>query len=183
MLAMSNSLKINVVLIPEEGQNFVFSEDGAWFKGCFKDSDSPDFTLRQVDVNCLITKISGTVFINGNFSALIDIDCSRCLKRASLPIGGDFAYTLIPAKAETREDLELTPEELEISYYQGDFIDLAPIICEQIILQIPMKMLCSEDCKGLCPHCGINFNNSSCNCHLNFVNDRMAVLKNFRVKN
>jgi uncharacterized protein len=183
MLAMSNSLKINVALIPEEGQNFIFSEEGAWFKGYFKDSDSPDFTLRQIDVNCLITRTSGTVFIKGSFSALIDVDCSRCLERASLPIGGDFTYTLIPAKAETREDLELTPEELEISYYQGDFIDLAPIICEQIILQIPMKVLCSEECKGLCPHCGTNLNTSSCNCHLNFVNDRMAVLKNFRVKN
>jgi uncharacterized protein len=183
MLGMSNSLKINVVLIPEAGQNFVFSEDGAWFKGCFKDSDSPDFTLHHVDVNCLITRTSGTVFIKGAFSAAIDIDCSRCLEYASLTIGSDFAYTLIPAKAETREDLELTPEELEISYYHDDFIDLAPIICEQIILQIPMRVLCSEECKGLCPHCGTNLNTSSCNCHLNIVNDRMAVLKNFKVKN
>src|SRR5664280_715269 len=181
MLEMSNSLKINVVLIPEEGQNFVFSKDGTWFKGCF--SDSPDFTLYHVDVNCLITRTSGTVFIKGTFSAFIDIDCSRCLECANLPIGGDFAYTLIPAKAETREDLELTPEELEISYYHGDFIDLEPIICEQILLQIPIKALCSEECKGLCPHCGTNLNTASCNCHLNIVNDRMAVLKNFRVKN
>lgn len=180
---MSNSLKINVVLIPEEGQNFVFSEDDTWLKGCFKDSDVPDFTLRQVDVNCLITNNSGTVFIKGSFSAAIDIVCSRCLESTTLPIGSDFAYTLIPAKAETREDLELTPEDLETSYYHGDVIDLAPIICEQIMLQIPMKVLCSEECKGLCPHCGTNLNNSSCNCHLNIVNNRMDVLKNFRVKN
>jgi uncharacterized protein len=180
---MSNSLKINVVLIPEEGQNFVFSEDGTWFKGCFKDSDFPDFTLRQVDVSCLITKVSNAVFIKGTFSAFIDFYCSRCLEQANLPIGADFAYTLIPAKAETREDLELTAEELEISYYQGDFIDLTPIICEQIILQIPIKVLCSEECKGLCPHCGINLNTSSCNCHLNVINSRMAVLKDFRIKN
>ena len=140
---MANSLKINVFLIPEEGQNFVFSEDDAWFKRCFKDDEIPDFSLDKVDVDCLVTKTSGTVFIKGAFSALIDIFCSRCLEYASLSIGSDFAYTLIPAKAESREDLELTPEELEISYYQGDFIDLAPIICEQIILQIPIKVLCS----------------------------------------
>jgi uncharacterized protein len=180
---MSNSLKINVVLIPEAGQNFVFSEDDTWFKGCFKDSERPDFTLRKVDVSCLITNISGTVFIKGAFSGFIDIDCSRCLESTSLPLGGDFAYTLIPAKAETREDLELTPEDLEISYYQGDFIDLAPIICEQIILQIPIRALCREECKGLCAHCGTNLNTASCNCHLNIVDDRMAVLKNFKVKN
>jgi len=180
---MANSLKINVFLVPEEGQRFVFSEGNSWFQSCFRDSEKPDFILENVDVDCLITLTSGTVFIKGSFSALIDICCSRCLERASLPIGSDFSYTLIPAKAETREDLELTPEELEVSFYQGDFIDIAPIICEQIILQMPMKALCSEECRGLCPNCGTNLNTSSCDCHLKVVDDRMAALKNFRVKN
>jgi uncharacterized protein len=180
---MSNSLKINVFLIPEEGQKFVFSEDGTWFKECFKDSESLDFTLDKVDVDCLVTKTSNTVFIKGLFSAQIDISCSRCLEKAKLSIGSDFAYTLLPAKAETREDAELTPEELEICYYEGDFIDLAPVICEQIILQVPIKVLCSEDCKGLCQRCGINLNNSSCNCRVDFVDSRLAVLKDFKIKN
>ena len=180
---MANSLKINVFLIPEEGQRFVFSEDEAWFKGCFKDGECPDFTLNRVDVDCLITKTSDNVFITGSFSALIDICCSRCLEDTKISIGSDFAYTLIPAKTETREDLELRPEELEVSYYQGDFFDLKPIICEQIILQIPIKVLCSEECKGLCQQCGVNLNTSSCNCHSNSVDSRMAVLKNFIVKN
>jgi len=180
---MANSLKINVFLVPEEGQRFVFSEGDAWFQGRFRDDEKPGFFLEKIDVDCLITVTSGTVFIKGSFSALIDICCSRCLERAKLPIGSDFTYTLIPAKAETREDLELTPEELETSYYQSDFIDLTPIIFEQIILQIPMKALCSEECKGLCPNCGVNLNTSSCNCKLNVVNDRIAVLKNFRIKN
>ncbi|PKN53614.1 MAG: hypothetical protein CVU55_00380 [Deltaproteobacteria bacterium HGW-Deltaproteobacteria-13] len=180
---MANSLKINVFLIPEEGQHFVFSEDNAWFKECLKDGEDTDFTLDKVDVDCLVTKTSGTVFIKGSFSAQIDICCSRCLENTKLSICSDFAYTLVPAKAETREDLELKPDELEISYYQGDFIDLGPIICEQIILQIPIKALCNEECKGLCQQCGTNLNNSSCNCHLNIVDNRMAVLKNFTINN
>ena len=183
MVSMANSLKINVVTIPEEGLNVVLSEDGAWFKECFPDSEMLDFTLRKVDINCLITKTAGTIFIKGKLSAIIDICCSRCLEETKLPLGADFSYTLIPAKAENKEDLELKEEELEISHYQGDFIDLTPIICEQIILQIPIKALCSEDCKGLCPHCGSNLNASACNCHLDFVDNRMAVLKNFKVKN
>lgn len=180
---MANSLKINIFLIPEEGQRFVFSEGDAWFKACFKEDDIPDFSLDKVDVDCLITKTSGTVFIKGSFSALIDICCSRCLENTKLSIGSDFAYTLIPAKAEASEDLELKPEELEISYYQGDFIDLAPIICEQIILQIPIKVLCSSDCRGLCQQCGTNLNVSSCNCRSDHLDSRMAVLKNFVIKN
>jgi uncharacterized protein len=180
---MSNSLKINVFLIPEEGQHFVFSEDNSWFKSCFKDIESPDFTLDKVDVDCLITKTSGTVFVKGSFTAQINICCSRCLENAKLSIGADFAYTLVPVKAESREDVELNQEELDISYYQGDFIDLGHIICEQIILQVPIKALCSEECKGLCQRCGANLNNSSCNCHLNSVDSRMAVLKNFTINN
>ena len=180
---MANSLKINVFLIPEDGQHFDFSEGDAWFKGCFKEREVPDFSLDKVNVSCLITKTSGTVFIKGTFSALIDICCSRCLENTKLSIGSDFAYNLIPAKTEQSEDLELTPEELEVSYYQGDFIDLTAIVCEQIILQIPIKALCSEECKGLCQHCGANLNNSSCNCDSNVVDSRMAVLKNFIIKN
>ena len=180
---IQNSLKINVVTIPEEGLKYVLSEEGARFKECLTDTANTDLTLRKVDVDCRITKTSTTVFIKGNLSAIINSYCSRCLEDASIPIGGNFTYTLVPAKAETREDLELTAEELEISHYSGEFIDLTSIICEQIILQIPFQTLCREECKGLCPRCGINLNTSSCNCHLNIINDRMAVLKNFRVKN
>jgi len=178
-----NSLEINVVTIPEEGLKYILSEDGSRFKECLTDTADTDFKLRKVDLDCLVTKTSTTVFIKGEFSAIIDSNCSRCLEDISVPIGGNFTYTLIPAKAETREDLELTAEELEISHYQGDLIDLTPIICEQIILQIPIKTPCREECKGLCPRCGINLNTSSCNCHLAVVDNRMAVLKNLKIKN
>lgn len=180
---MANSLKINVFLIPEEGQHFVFSEGDAWFKGCFKDSEIPDFVLDKVEVDCLITKTAGTIFIKGVLSAQINICCSRCLEKTNLPIGSDFAYTLMPVKNETNRELELTPDDLEISYYQGDFIDLTPVICEQIILQIPIKALCKEDCKGLCQRCGMNLNVSPCNCKPDVVDGRMAALKNFIIKN
>jgi uncharacterized protein len=178
-----NSLKINVVTIPEEGIEYVLSEDGSRFKECLTDTADNDFKLRKVDLDCLVTKTSTTVFIKGELSAIINCNCSRCLEDISVPIGGNFAYTLVPAKAETREDLELTAEELEISHYQGDIIDLTSIICEQIILQIPIKTLCREECKGLCSECSVNLNTSSCNCHLAAGNNRMDVLKNFIVRN
>ena len=178
-----DSLKINVEIIPEEGLNYAVSEDGARFNKLLTDIADIDFILRKVDLDCRITKTSTTVFIKGELSAVIYSNCSRCLEDASVPIGGNFAYTLVPDKTETREDIELTAEDLEISHYSGEFIDFASIICEQILLQIPIKKLCTEECKGLCPRCGINLNNSSCNCHLAAGNNRMAVLKNFIVKN
>lgn len=179
---MANSLKINVVAIPDEGLNINFSEGARWFEECFPERESIDFNLRKVDVNCQVTKVSTTVFIKGSISVHLDVCCSRCLEDTGMIGNSDFAYTLIPAKPEFKEDVELQAEELEISYYSGDVIDLAPIVCEQIILQVPIKPLCSEECKGLCPRCGINLNIASCNCQAKVVDDRLAVLKNLKIK-
>ncbi|MHB8139159.1 MAG: YceD family protein [Smithellaceae bacterium] len=180
---MSDSLKINLMILPEEGLRLTFSEGAPWFKECFSERELPGFLLVRADVNCVITKSGDTVYIRGELAAQVSQECGRCLEPAEIPIGVDFAYTLVPAKTETAEELELTAQELETSYYRGDFIDLAPIICEQIVLQVPMKIICADDCKGLCPHCGINLNTGSCSCNLHKVDNRLAVLKKFRVKN
>jgi uncharacterized protein len=181
---MSDSLKINPAILPEEGLRLSFSEDAAWFKKCFAADELPEFSLIRVDVECLITRMGDTIYIRGNLTAKINQECSRCLEPATLAVEGDFVYTLVPEKAEVaEEDLELTAEELEIGFYRGDFIDLAPLICEQIVLLVPMKALCAEDCRGLCPQCGTSLNTGSCNCRSGVVDDRLAVLKNFRVKN
>ena len=180
---MSDSLKINLTILPEEGLRLAFSEGAAWFKECFSDDERPEFSLVRADVACLITRSGDTIYIRGELAAQISQECDRCLELANISIGGDFTYTLVPEKAEVAEDLELTDQELETSYYRGDFIDLAPMICEQIVLQAPMKILCAEDCRGLCPHCGKNLNTGSCDCRSDNVDDRLAVLKKFRVKN
>ena len=90
---------------------------------------------------------------------------------------------MIWGKPEIKEELELKKEELEISHYYGDFVDLVPILCEQIILLIPIKPLCSPECKGLCPQCGTNLNYSSCDCPRCCIDSRMAALKNFKINN
>jgi uncharacterized protein len=179
---MSKSLKINVVTIPEEGLNIDFSGDNKWFQESFTQSDEIGFTLQKVDVVFNITITDGNVFIKCRLFATLCIACSRCLEDVILSVSGDFAYTMEPMKTDTREEVELAPEELETSYYQGDFIDLAPIIYEQIILQIPIKSLCAEDCKGLCFRCGTNLNKVSCDCSLEVIDERLAILKNFEIK-
>ncbi len=180
---MSDSLKINPLILPEEGLRLSFSEDAVWFEKCFTADELPEFSLIRVDVDCLITRSGDTIYIRGNLTAKVSQECSRCLEPATVAVEGDFVYTLVPEKAEIAEDLELTVEELEIGYYSGDFIDLAPLVCEQIVLLVPMRALCAEACKGLCPQCGTNLNAGFCKCCSDVVDDRLAVLKNFRVKN
>jgi len=159
-----------------------FSEGAEWFRKCFTKEELPDFLLDKADVDCLISRSGDTIYIRGTLSANIMQECDRCLELATIPIGGDFTYTLVPGKAETSEELELSAEDLEKGYYQGDFIDLAPIVCEQIILQTPMKILCAENCRGLCPCCGTNLNKGKCDCRLFVTDSRLAALKDIKIK-
>lgn len=179
---MSDSLKINLAILPEDGLRVSFSEGSAWFQGCFGGEAPPEFSLVSADADCWITRSGETIYVRGNLQCQMSRECSRCLEPATVSTGGEFAYTLVPEKTEAAQDLELSAEELETGCYRGDFIDLTSILCEQIILLAPMKFLCAENCRGLCPQCGVNLNTGSCSCLSEKVDDRLAALKKFTVK-
>ena len=90
--------------------------------------------------------------VNGRFSAKITVVCSRCLKEILYPV--DFRFT------------EHYKESLEdgVYPYTGDEIDLDRMLCDNVVLSLPLKFLCSEDCKGLCGICGKDLNNGQCGC-------------------
>jgi len=115
-------------------------------------------------------------------TASAEAPCCRCLETARLPLQASFKYTFAPAPSEPQEEMELNAEDLELAYYEEDTIDLDRVIYEQIMLQLPIKLLCSETCKGLCPQCGINLNSASCHCEAGIFDERLAVLKKFKVK-
>ncbi|MDD2499121.1 MAG: DUF177 domain-containing protein, partial [Desulfitobacteriaceae bacterium] len=68
--------------------------------------------------------------------------------------------------------------EEEIYFYEGDKIDILPQVLQTILLELPMKVLCREDCKGLCPVCGTNLNIKECRCERESIDPRLAALKN-----
>jgi uncharacterized protein len=75
---------------------------------------------------------------------------------------------------------EVEDEDLETSYYREDQIDLNELLREQFYLALPMKPLCQEGCKGLCPHCGTNLNAGACACTVERTDPRLAVLKTLK---
>lgn len=174
-------MKIKVENIPEEGLNLQFSEDGSWFRDVLPEKEKTGLTLHRVDVFVSATRIGKTVSIELKIETAVDLECCRCLEVFTLPIKTRFKYTFVPLDEKTEEELELTSEDLSFGYYKDDVIELDPIIFEQIMLPIPMKPLCNNSCKGLCPHCGVNLNKVSCNCHTEVVDSRLAALKNFKV--
>lgn len=173
-------MKIIINNIPEEGLNLQFHKDSDWFRDLLPEKEKSDFSLQGIDIFCAAKKMRETVFIDGNLEATVVSNCCRCLEATNFPIKSTFRYTFVPAQNRLMEE-ELSPEDLEYGFYQDDVIDLDGLIFEQIVLQIPIKVLCVDTCKGLCPHCGININMASCGCHAEFIDERLAVLKKIKV--
>ena len=72
---------------------------------------------------------------------------------------------------------EVEEDDLSTAFYENDAIDLGQLMMEQFQLALPMKPLCREDCKGLCPNCGMNLNTGTCDCNVKWEDPRLAALK------
>jgi len=175
-------VKINVSKIPEGGMNLRFERDGKWFRELLPKEKPGEFTLERINVACSAKRVKETVFIEGTAATTVEAPCSRCLEPTRLPIASSFKYTYCPSTSLSQEEVELRAEDLDYAYYEEDTIDLDNLIFEQIMLQIPIKPLCAETCKGLCPHCGINLNVASCGCQNERFDERLAALKQFKVR-
>lgn len=154
----------------------------------------PLLVTMQDDNNCSITgRIQGdlivtreyeNVRVSGRVSAPLALSCSRCL--ADITTFIDTSFTIffrkeVALNASTEDELELGEMDLLSSSYSGDEIDLTHEIEEQIAMEIPVKPLCSESCKGLCHECGTDLNTSSCSCSKETVSLAFSALKDFKV--
>ncbi|QQS41572.1 MAG: DUF177 domain-containing protein [Acidobacteriota bacterium] len=119
--------------------------------------------------------------IEAEIVAPLEIDCSRCLER--IPSVHEFVFKSAFASAEQLNEeveVELDLQDLELSFAEDDEIDLRDVIREQIVLNLPARPLCREDCKGLCEVCGGNLNKVSCDCKQEETDPRWAALKNLK---
>ena len=125
-------------------------------------------------------RLSGhQVFVNGHVETRAQVECDRCLKPVELPVNADFTLEYISGSDyESSQAVELTEEQLSVSVFDGDGIDVDEIVKEQILLAVPTRMRCREDCKGICPECGADKNKGECNCVTNEIDPRWAALKN-----
>jgi uncharacterized protein len=101
------------------------------------------------------------------------------LKAVELPVKADFTLEYISgSEYESSGTAELTEAELSVSVFDGKALDVDEIVKEQVLLAVPTRMLCREDCKGICPECGTDRNTGECDCVTNDIDPRWAALKN-----
>lgn len=119
------------------------------------------------------------VDISGHISAPVELDCVRCLGPVATTREIDFQAAFVtPEDFSAEKEHEISLDDLETDIVEGNTIDLKDLVREQIILDLPIQVFCSEDCKGLCSKCGNNLNLIDCNCKDSDVDPRWAALKN-----
>jgi uncharacterized protein len=103
----------------------------------------------------------GDVFsISGRCSAEGELSCSRCLEPVAWSVREDFAVEYrMPASAPHDTEAGLEEEDLDVVFVQGEELDLAELAAEQVLLAMPMRIVCQSSCAGLCSRCGANLNN------------------------
>jgi uncharacterized protein len=173
-------LKITVSKIPEGEMILQFERNGEWFRENLPGATPCDFVPDRINIACTARRMKENVFIEGTVTTAVDMPCCRCLEMTRLPLQSSFKYTFVPPPPSSQDEVELNAADLDFAYYEGDVIDLDTVVLEQIMLQIPIKPLCAESCRGLCPHCGSNLNMTSCNCRGEVLDERLAILKQFK---
>ncbi|HCU25177.1 MAG TPA: hypothetical protein DF383_09170 [Deltaproteobacteria bacterium] len=182
-------MKIKVPLIPEEGEHHEFDQETPWLKALlaehFSDFREPTAPASgEIDIQ----KTLQNVAISGRLTLSLHPACARCGKafvtELEVPLERDLAPYFSGPREQLlteEEEVELSAEDLEFSFYHGEEIDLGAMLAEEIFLALPMRFLCRESCRGLCPSCGVNLNESSCSCRAADISP-FAVLKDLRVK-
>ena len=123
-----------------------------------------------------------TVYLRGRLRIECELSCARCGE--NIPFAVDESLELLMTRGEddvTVEDLELNPEDLNLGYYEDNEIYLDDLLREQIILALPIRPICKESCRGLCPLCGANRNETECHCTVERSSSPFNILKNFKV--
>ncbi len=128
-------------------------------------------------------KVLKDIRIKGHLATTLESNCARCLEPLTQDVKSDFDLLYRPQGADAgRDEMSVTDAEAEISYYEGEGILLDDVVREQILLAVPLKVTCREDCKGLCPQCGKNLNQEQCSCAVVQEEPRWAALKEIRSK-
>jgi uncharacterized protein len=121
--------------------------------------------------------------LQANLATSLELPCARCLDPVVQDVARDFELLYRPQGTDAgNEELSITAAEAEVGYYQGKGLQLEDVLREQVLLAVPIKVVCRDNCRGLCPTCGVNRNVESCSCAPPLGDPRWSALKDIREK-
>lgn len=164
---------VRVPDIPAEGLSVT---DVAALGPVYRD---PTWRLERVELR--LERDGVDVFVTGDLRAAVSQACGRCLEPSPVEVTAPLDVRLIPRPARA-DSVELAADDLDVDFYDKDEIDLSAVIETETTLALPMKPLCRDGCRGLCPVCGGNRNLVQCSCQQRAPDPRLAALKDLATR-
>ncbi|MHB1022558.1 MAG: YceD family protein [Acidobacteriaceae bacterium] len=125
--------------------------------------------------------IVNDIRLRASYSARFEVPCARCVEPVEHSLSGEFDLIFRPVGVDgDASERAISPAETEIGYYQESGLLLEDVLREQVLLSLPARTLCKPDCKGLCPRCGQNLNQETCNCETASADPRWNALSDLR---
>lgn len=150
------------------------------------DADEGAFAVREpVELAFDLDKDGERYHLVGRVATTLELTCSRCLEPFRMPVDAAFDLQYLPRPAtagpeagtDDEDGVQIGADDLTAAFYEDEAIDLCQLMREQFYLALPMKPLCSEACRGLCPVCGTNLNRGTCTCQTTWKDPRLAGLR------
>lgn len=134
----------------------------------FNEADeSIDFST-PIELNATLSILGDILSLEGTVTTVLKLTCSRCLEKFDYPISIEITEQFSNNRDDNTEN---------IIFIDNEIFDITDVINNNILMSLPIKKLCKEDCKGLCQHCGTNLNFSTCKCKKEEIDPRLAKLK------
>ena len=150
----------------------------------FEPQDSDYRVAAPVELVVDVTRLGDHAFgLSGRARTKLQVDCSRCVEPFDVPVDAVFDLRYVPQSENAGAgEIEVGEDDLATAFYREGMVDLIELLREQFVLALPMKPLCEEACKGLCPECGTNLNKMQCDCAPKWEDPRLAPLKSLLSK-
>jgi uncharacterized protein len=156
---------------------------------------SEDFTVVEpVSFDAVVRKDKQAYRLVGRAVTQLEMSCSRCTEPFRVPVEAAFDLRYLPHRENVggvgltfrsgvqgrhgkADEREIQEDDLGTAFYRDETIDLGELVREQLYLALPMKPLCSDSCRGLCPQCGTNLNRGACDCRTEWRDPRFEKLR------
>jgi uncharacterized protein len=175
-------LQVDVAALSEAGLDIPLNLGEDWFSAW--QAEDPELPFPEPGViqgSVHVEKLGRDLLVRGHLAGILKLSCSRCLAVYDEPVQADFDILLVPGPEPLMDEEELSEADLDLDYYSGETVELEGLIREQVILLIPLKPLCAETCRGLCPRCGADLNREPCTCEAAKSESPFAALAKLKV--
>ncbi len=177
-------LIINLSRIPDEGIEINHEMPRQWLDNIpeFSGEEGPHIE-GSMSVSGRLSKEGRNLRLKGAVKAELATVCARCGAEIRCPLEGRTDIIMQPGPpAELPEEVELSFQDMNRSFYQGEEVDLNPFFKEMVALEVPIQPLCRRDCKGLCPRCGADRNYEQCTCDKVEPDPRLQKIQELKIE-